>query len=56
MEEIKCEAAHDGKPVSGLLSVTTDVCPGVHMSALDVVLALSADSYSVTLSKLLKGL
>ena len=36
LEEIKREAAQDGKPVSGLLSVTTDVCPGV-----DVVSALS---------------
>ena len=36
------------KPVSGLLSVTTDVCPGVQMSALDVVSALSADSSVVT--------
>ena len=44
LEEIKCEAAQDGKPVSGLLSVTTDVCPGVQMSALNVVSALSADS------------
>ena len=44
LEEIKREAAQDGKPVSGLVSVTTDVCPGVQMSALDVVSALSADS------------
>ena len=32
LEEIKREAAQEGKPVSGLLSVTTDVCPGVQMS------------------------
>ena len=32
LEEIKREAAQDGKPVSSLLSVTTDVCPGVQMS------------------------
>ena len=44
MEEIKREATQDGKPVSGLLSVTTDVCPGVQMSVLDVVSSLSADS------------
>ena len=44
LEEIKREAAQDGKPVSGLLSVTTDVCPGVQMSTLDVVSALSANS------------
>ena len=48
LEEIKREAAQDGKPVSGLLSVTTDVCPGVQMSALHVVSALSADSSVVT--------
>ena len=47
LEEIKREAAQDGKPVSDLLSVTTDVCPGVQMSALDVVSALSADSLVV---------
>ena len=29
LEEIKREAAQDRKPVSGLSSVTTDVCPGV---------------------------
>ena len=33
LEEIKRKTAQDGKPVSGLLSVTTDVCPGVQMSA-----------------------
>ena len=48
LEEIKREAAQDGKPVSGLLSVTTDVCPGVRVSSLDVVSALSADSSVVT--------
>ena len=48
LEEIKHEAAQDGKPVSGLLSVTTYVCPAVQMSALDVVSALSADSSIVT--------
>ena len=48
MEEIKREAAQDGKPVSGLLSVTTDVCPGVQTSALDVVSALSANCSVVT--------
>ena len=48
LEEIKRKAAQDGKPVSGLLSVTNDVCPGVQMSALDVVTALSADSSVVT--------
>ena len=32
LEEIKREAAQDGKPVSGLLSVTTGVCLGVQMS------------------------
>ena len=48
LEEIKREAAQDGKPVSVLLSVTTDVCPGVQMSTLDVVSALSADSSVIT--------
>ena len=48
LEEIKRKAAQDGKPVSGLLSVTTDVCHGVQMSALDVVSALSADISVVT--------
>ena len=49
LEEIKRKAAQDGKPVSDLLSITTDVCTGVQMSALDVVSALSADSSVVTL-------
>ena len=48
LEKIKRVAAQDEKPVSGLLSVTTDVCPGVQMSALDVVSALSADSSVIT--------
>ena len=48
LEEIKRKAAQDAKPVSGLLSVTTDVCPGVQMSALDVVSALSVNSSVVT--------
>ena len=43
LEEIKREAVQDGKPVSGLLSFPTNVCPGVNMSALDVFSALSAD-------------
>ena len=48
MDEIKREAANDGKPGAGLLSVTTDVCPDVQMSALDVVSALLTDSSVVT--------
>ena len=48
LEESKREAAQDRKPVSGLSSVTTDVCPGVQMSALDVVSALLVDSSVVT--------
>ena len=48
LEEIKCKAAQDEKPISGLLSVTTGVCTGVQMSALDVVSALSTDSSVVT--------
>ena len=48
LEEIKRKDAQDEKPVSCLLSVTTNVCPGVQMSALDVVSALSTDSSVVT--------
>ena len=48
LEEIKREVAQDGMPVSGLLSVMTDVCPGVQMSAFDMVYGLSADSLFVT--------
>ena len=48
LEENKHKAAQNGKPVSGLLSVTTHVRPGVQMLALDVVSALSADCSVVT--------
>ena len=43
LEEIKLEAEPDGTPISGLSSVTTDVCAGVQMLTLDVLSDPSAD-------------
>ena len=48
LEEIKREAAQDGKPISSFLSVTTDVYSSVQISELEMFSALSADTLVVT--------